>query len=122
MAVYGAYKLSKYVNSKNYAYHYEKGKAAYDDVMRRTELKRKTLNATYVDVANKNKKFEWANGYVKVKMQDAADAAGKAADRYSYKVSNAANRVLERELDRADTDSVADKVRNTYKYVKKKRR
>lgn len=121
LAIYGSYKLSKYLNDTNAKYHRDVAekfvknfdKSYSSNVEKMTSKiadQRKRIDATYRMGVKPEGSVQDYNTYI----QQLSDYK-KYAKRAKYKAVN-------RELKKIDTDSVIDKARNTYKYVKKKRR
>ena len=104
LAVYGAYKLNKYVKSTNFKYHQEIGEKIYNDYIKNSKLAVRAHTLSY---------------------ESAMAGVGSRASERSYKVQQVLSRnALDRrasEIAKANTDNFVTAARNTYNYRKKHR-
>lgn len=109
LAAYGGYKMSRYINTKNFEYHMEKGEQAVNDLYKRTARRGAVLGKEVTTA-------------VKVGNTRAIYKAQRNQDRFLDNVSKATHNIIDREAQNAANDSVADKIKNTYRYVNSNRR
>lgn len=104
LAVYGAYKLNKYVKSTNFKYHQEIGEKIYNDYIKNSKLAVRA-HTLY--------------------QESAIAGVGSRASERSYKAQQVLSRnALDRrasEIAKANTDNFVTAARNTYNYRKKHR-
>lgn len=121
LVIYGAYKASKYINATNAKYHTENAKRIVKDfdakysrdverISSKISKQRSRVETGYrLHMKPRNAMSEY-NRYT----QELADYK-RYAKRSKFKATR-------QELDKINTDRVADKIRNTYEYTKKKRK
>lgn len=116
LAVYGGRKLSKFVNDTNVAYHEKKGREAVESLMKNSKRRAVNLGVKSAEAEKVDKKLGTAltRANKESRMND--------LNRFYNNREMAKVRVYDREVGRADLDSAADKIRNTYRYVSERRR
>lgn len=116
LAVYGGRKLSRFINDTNVAYHEKKGRQAVENLMKNTKRRAVNLGVKNAEAEKADKQFSTV--FTRANKEDRLNDLRRFYDNRDM----ARVRVYDREVGKADLDSTADKIRNTYRYVSEKRR
>ncbi len=121
LAVYGAYKASKYINTTNAKYHTENAERIVKDFDAKYSRDVESMSSK---IAKQRSRV--ATGYrLHMKPRNAMSEYNRYTQEladYKRSAKRAKFKATRQELNKIKTDRMADKIRNTYEYTKKKRK